>query len=101
MPKKTRTALDGEPVDMSRVGTQAQPVRDPGPTDNVAVAVDPPTNPAPPFPFATERGDKPQVPTVVVAYAAGWLADLNAIMTQSESSFTVPPLLSSVGQFGG
>ena len=86
---------------MSRVGTQAQPIRDPGPTDNVAVAVEPPTDPAPPFPFATERSDEPQVPGVVVDYAAAWLADLNAIMTQSEISFTLPPLLSSLGQFGG
>jgi hypothetical protein len=101
VPKTTPPALHGELVDMSRVGSQAQPIRDPGPTDDVAIAVEPPTDPAPPFPSATERGDTPQVPAVVVAYAGAWLADLHAIMTQSETSFTVPPLLSSLGQFGG
>jgi hypothetical protein len=101
VPKKTPPELEGEPVDMSRVGSQAQAIRDPGPTDNVAVAVAPPANPAAPFPFATVRSDKPQVPSVVVSYAGEWLADLAAIKTQSEVSFTVPPLLSSIGQFGG
>ena len=39
--------LYGTPVHIARVGTQAQPIRDPGPTDDASVAVQGPTNPDP------------------------------------------------------
>ena len=93
--------LAGEPVDMSRVGAQAQPIRDPGPTDNVAIAVAPPSNPAPGLPHATENSDKPGAPTVSADFLVSWLGDLDSLYQQSEESFTKPPLLAVLGQFAG
>ena len=56
IPSETPPWLYGEPVDMERVGTQAQPIRDPGPTDNTAAEMSPPENPAPAFPHREESG---------------------------------------------
>ena len=93
--------LAGEPVDMSRVGAQAQPIRDPGPTDNVPVAVAPPSNPAPALPHAAESSDEPKVPKVAAEYFVRWLGDLQDLYEQSEESFTRPPLFAALGQFVG
>ncbi len=93
--------LAGEPVDMSRVGAQAQPIRDPGPTDNVPIAVTPPSNPAPAFPHASESSDAPRVPNVAAEYFVRWLGDLQDLYEQSEESFTRPPLFEALGEFVG
>jgi hypothetical protein len=92
--------LYGKPVKMSRVGAQAQPIRDPGPTDNVSIPVKPPPNPAPARPHARKSSDSPSVPGVTVSYFSVWLGDLGALSQQAGSSFTSPPLLSVLGQFG-
>ena len=99
IPENTPRALYGRPVRMSRVGAQAQEIRDRGPTDNVAVPVEPPSDPAPAMPLGTESKDKPQVPVVTFTYAPGWLSDLTAILTEASESFSNPPLLSALGQF--
>jgi hypothetical protein len=101
VPSRTPAALAGKPVNMARVGAQAQKVRDPGPTDNVAVAVKPPADPAPAEPVGAPKNDKPQVPVAAATYTGLWLADLGEILRRSGSSFTTPPLISGVGQFGG
>lgn len=91
----------GEPVDMSRVGAQAQPIRDPGPTDNVPIAVPPPSNPEPALPHAAENSDEPSVPNVAAEYFVRWLGDLQGLYEQAEESFTKPPLLAALGEFVG
>jgi len=92
--------LYGDPVDMARVGDQAQSVRDPGPTDNPPAMVTAPTNPAPGLPHADKKTDKPSIPGVVATYLSVWLRDLATLGTLSGSAFTAPPLLASVAQFG-
>ena len=92
--------LAGEPVDMARVGSQAQDVRDPGPTDNASVAVPPPSVEAVAEPHATVSSDKPTVPSVTDTYAVIWLHDLATLSEESGQSFSNPPLLGAVGQFG-
>jgi hypothetical protein len=93
--------LEGAPVDMTRVGAQAQPIRDPGPTDNVPIAVQPPSNPAPAFPHAAESSDETRVPAVAGEYFVRWLGDLQDLYEKTEESFTRPPLLEALGEFLG
>ncbi|MGC1814328.1 MAG: hypothetical protein WA696_09350 [Solirubrobacterales bacterium] len=92
VPKRTPGPLYGDPVDMARVGAQAQPIRDPGPTDNLPVAVQPPDNPAPAFPHATTHGDKTIVPVVVATYFPIWAADLAKLGQLAGVAFTTDPL---------
>jgi hypothetical protein len=92
IPKRTPRVLYGNPDDMSRVGTQAQPIRDPGPTDNLPIAVAPAENPAPAFPHATARGDKTTVPIVVATYLPLWTGDLAKLGQLAGVSFTTDPL---------
>jgi hypothetical protein len=92
--------LYGSPIDMARVGDQAQTVRDPGPTNNKPVAVTAPLSPAPGLPHATKNTDKPTIPNVTATYLTLWLGDLASLETKSGASFSAPPLLSAVGQFG-
>jgi hypothetical protein len=92
VPKRTPRPLYGDPVDMARVGAQAQPIRDPGPTDNAAVPVAPPANPAPAFPHATARGDTTTVPLVVVTYLPLWTGDLAKLGQLAGVAFTTDPL---------
>ena len=92
VPKRTPGPLYGDPVDMARVGAQAQPIRDPGPTDNAAVPVAPPANPAPAFPHATARGDTTTVPVVVVTYLPLWTGDLAKLGQLAGVAFTTDPL---------
>ena len=92
--------LFGKPVDMARVGSQAQPIRDPGPTDNPSVAVKAPSHHPPGFPHATQSGDDPSVPSVTATYLGVWLNDLSALSQQAGVSFAHPPLLDAVGGFG-
>jgi hypothetical protein len=92
--------LTGEPVDMARVGSQAQAVRDGGPTDNASVVVPPPSVRDAAEPHATVSSDKPTVPSVTDTYAAVWLNDLTVLSEESGQSFSNPPLLGAVGQFG-
>jgi Tol biopolymer transport system component len=93
--------LVGEPVDMARVGLQAQSVRDPGPTDNVSVRVPPPSVGDATGPHATASSDKSTVPSVTDTYAAAWLNDLALLSQASGQSFSAPPLLAAAAQFGG
>jgi hypothetical protein len=93
--------LAGAPVDMARVGLQAQAVRDPGPTDNASVRGSPPSVGDPAEPHATVSTDRPTVPSVTNTYAAVWLNDLATLSQQSGQSFSIPPLLRAVAQFGG
>jgi hypothetical protein len=83
IPSKTPPWLYGEPVDMERVGTQAQPIRDPGPTNNTAIEISPPENPAPAFPHREENGDTYRVPSVVASYLPTWLGDLQELEAAS------------------
>jgi hypothetical protein len=77
---------------MARVGAQAQPIRDPGPSDNAAVPVAPPANPATAFPHATTRGDTTTVPLVVVTYLPLWTGDLAKLGQLAGIAFTTDPL---------
>lgn len=88
IPTRTPAALLGAPIDMARVGAQAQPIRDPGPTDNVPRAVAPPANPAPAFPHARQSSDENGVANVVGTYFVRWLDDLEALAQASAATFT-------------
>jgi hypothetical protein len=101
IPRKTPPTLYGHRIEMSRVGGQAQAIRDPGPTDNRPVAARPPVKPAPAFPHRAKSADVPQIPSVAATYTGLWLTDLAEIQRLSSTSFTAPPLLQGVGQFGG
>ena len=92
IPQTTPAWLYGQPVDMARVGTQAQPIRDPGPTDNLAVAVAPPARPAPGFPHATKNSDRSTVPAVTGTYVGPWLSDLKALGMEANTAFTTDPI---------
>lgn len=92
--------LAGRPVDMARVGAQAQPVRDPGPTDNASVPAVPPRRPAAAFPHAARRVDDPTVPAVTGTYFTLWLADLARLGEQGGRTLARPPLLDELGGFG-
>lgn len=98
--KTPAPGLEGQPVDMSRVGAQAQPIRDPGPTNNTSVAVSPSRNPAPAFPHAATLTDHPEIPGVTFSYGIQWLANLQELYGRSNNSFEKPPLLEALGQFG-
>ncbi len=93
--------LTGEPVDMARVGLQAQPVRDPGPTNDYSVRVPPPSVSGAGEPHATVSSDKASVPSVTDTYATVWLNDLASLSKASGQSFSTPPLLGAIAQFGG
>lgn len=93
VPRRTPAALFGKPVRMSRVGAQAQRVRDPGPTDNDPVAVRPPARPAPAFPHAAKSGDRITVPFATATYLGRWLEDLRALGEAANATFTTDPLL--------
>jgi len=82
----------GHPVDMSRVGSQAQPVRDPGPTNNVSLPVTPPAHHAPPLPHAKANGDVTGVPGVVLTYLSLWQSQLTDLGRLAMTSFANPPL---------
>jgi WD40-like Beta Propeller Repeat len=79
VPSETPPWLYGEPVDMERVGAQAQATRDPGPTDNTAAEVARPESPAPAFPHREEAGYLDTVPSVIVSYFPLWLSDLEEL----------------------
>jgi len=98
VPSHTPRALRGDAVDMSRVGTQAQMVRAPGPTDDVAVAVSPPLSPAPAFPHASENSVGGVIPSVVYSYAGRWQSDLQALGDAANVTFTTDPLARLLGQ---
>jgi len=95
------SGLAGEPVDMARVGLQAQAIRDPGPTDDVPVRVLPPRFSYAAEPHAAVSSDRAHVPSVTVTYAAVWLNDLASLSRESAQSFATPPLLAAAAQFGG
>jgi hypothetical protein len=91
IPERTPPSLHGTPIDMSRVAAQAQPIRDPGPTDNAPLAVPPPTNPAAPFPHASQTSDHASVPGVTATYVPRWLDDLEALGEAAATTFTLDP----------
>ncbi len=92
IPRTTPGPLYGQPVAMSRVGTQAQAVRDPGPTDNVAIAVAPPPHPAPGFPHASSNSDQSTIPVATGTYVEPWLTDLKTLGSDAGVAFTTDPL---------
>ncbi len=94
------SGLYGQPVDMARVGAQAQPIRDSGPTTNVSIAVSPPSHPVPGAPHASRSSDKPTIPSITTSYAGTWLGDLASLYKQAGLAFSEPPLLAAVSQFG-
>ncbi len=84
--------LYGRPAEMKRVGAQAQPVRDPGPTDNPPIAVRPPPDPAAARPHAPRTSDTSTAPAVVLAYLDLWQSQVVELGRQAMESFTSPPL---------
>jgi hypothetical protein len=88
IPKTTPAWLCGRPIDMARVGGQAQSPTETGPVDNTPIAVTPPSNAAPAFPHATKSADAASVPAVVATYLARWLDDLDALGTAAGETFT-------------
>ena len=91
IPRQTPAPLYGQSVAMSRIGSQAQRIRDPGPTDNTPIAVPPPNAPAPAFPHATKSRDKGTIPAVLATYLAVWESNLATLGIQSDTSFTTDP----------
>lgn len=91
IPKRTPRWIYGQPIDMARVGNQAQRIRDPGPTNNTPIAVSAPGNPASAFPHHAST-DKGTIPAVVVTYLSVWLSDLNALGAKAGTTFTTEPL---------
>jgi hypothetical protein len=91
--------LEGTPVDMARVGSQAQAIRDPGPSDNVSVRVPPPSIRDAAQPHATKRSGTSTVPSVTATYLGVWLNDLATLSKLAGQSFLTPPLLGAIGQF--
>jgi hypothetical protein len=92
IPSTTPAALYGKPVDMARVGDQAQPIRDLGPTDNLARAVRPPVHPAAGFPHASRNSDTATIPAVTGTYVTPWLSDLKELGQEAGLTFTTDPL---------
>jgi hypothetical protein len=102
VPKHTPApGLVGVPIAMTRVGLQAQAIRDPGPTSNISTQVPPPIAVAAAEPHATVSSAKATVPLVTDTYAAMWLNDLASLSGESGQSFSTPPLLGVAAQFGG
>jgi hypothetical protein len=91
VPSQTPPWLYGEPVDMERVGTQAQPIRDPGPTSNASEKVDAPESPAPAFPHAETSRDKVTIPAVLLSYLELWTGDLSGLGKKAKLAFSVEP----------
>ena len=94
--------LEGTPVNMARVGSQAQAIRDPGPIDNVPVPVPVPA-PSGRYagqPHTTDRRGTSTVPSVTATYLGVWLNDLAKLSQLAGQSFVTPPLLGSISQFG-
>ena len=92
--------LVGEPVDMARVGLQAQAIRDPGPTDDVPMPVSPPRVADAAQPHANASSDRSTVPSATGTYVAVWLNDLATLYREAGQSFSTPPLLGSGTQPG-
>lgn len=92
IPRTIPRALYGRPVDMARVGHQAQPVRDPGPTDNLSRAVHPPARPAAGFPHARQNSDTATIPSVTATYVSPWVEDLSRLGQEAGLTFTTDPL---------
>jgi hypothetical protein len=88
IPKTTPAWLSGRPIDMERVGAQAQTPTQSAPVNNTPVAVVPPRNPANGEPHAAKNADKATVPAIVTSYAARWLADLDALGSESGQTFS-------------
>jgi hypothetical protein len=89
--------LYGRPVEMRRVGAQAQPVRDAGPTGNPPIAVRPPADPAAARPHAPRTSDTSTAPAVVLSYLGLWQSQLVELGRQAMESFTSPPLAAAAG----
>jgi hypothetical protein len=92
VPMQTPAWLYGERVDITRVGTQAQPIRDPGITDNTPIAVQRVTDPAPGFPHATKSADRGTAPGVIGSYVTPWTSDLKTLGQQAGIAFTTDPI---------
>ena len=91
-PSITPAWLAGKPVDMARVGAQAQVPTQLIPTNDVSVPVAAPPNPAPAFPHAASRGDTLSTPVVVATYVLPWQSDLTVLGTETNQSLALPGL---------
>ena len=92
VPKRTPRPLYGDPVDMARVGAQAQPIRDPGPTDNAAVPWRRPRIPRPPSRTQPPAGTRPPSPSSSSTYLPLWTGDLAKLGQLAGVAFTTDPL---------
>src|SRR5262249_2849195 len=91
IPERTLAALYGVRGDKSRVGSQAQPIRRPGPPASVPGAAQLPAAPAPAFPHASHTGDRIGVANVIATYLPRWLDDLEALGEAAAVTLTVDP----------
>jgi hypothetical protein len=92
VPAATPAWLYGAPVDMARIGSQAQRIRDAGPTDNRAIAVQPLRHPPRGFPHGIKNRDTSTVPAVTGSYVGIWLGDLKKLGNQAGVAFSTDPL---------
>lgn len=92
IPRRNPAPLYGRPVDWGRVKRDSQPVRDPGPTDDIPRAVRLPGAPAVGLPHARRSTDTVTVPSVTVSYVALWLRDLRKLGQAAGMAFTTDPL---------
>lgn len=87
IPRTTPAWLYGKPIDVTRVGSQAQSPTQEGPINNGSVAVARPDRPAPAFPHANKGTDTSTVPSIVASYLAIWESDLTALGAEANESF--------------
>ena len=96
--------LEGTPVNMARVGSQAQAIPGPG-TNRQCPFRSPVPAPAPSGRYAgqprtTDRRGTSTVPSVTATYLGVWLNDLAKLSQLAGQSFVTPPLLGSISPFG-
>ncbi len=96
-PATTPAWLTGQPINMARVGLQAQVPTQLGPVNNTSVAVTPPSNPAPGFPHASKSTDTQTAPLVVPTYVVPWQADLTTLGNETFQNLAVPGLARILG----
>ena len=90
--------LTGQPIDMARVGLQAQAPTQLGPVNNVSAPVAPPLNPAPAFPHAAKSTDTQSIPLVATTYVVPWQTDLTVL---GDETFQPALALQGLARIGG
>jgi hypothetical protein len=91
-PATTPGWLSGQPIDMARVGLQAQVPTQLWPVDNVPIPVAPPSNPAPGLPHATSSTLTSSTPLVTTTYAVPWQTDLTVLGAETSQNLALPGL---------